>query len=543
MSAFNGNRRVPTPVNEPVKTYAPGTPERTELKARLASMAAERIEIPVVIGGKEFRSGKLAQAVMPHNHSHVLADWHMATPEMVQQAVAASAEARKDWSRWSWGDRAAVFLKAAELLTTTHRQTLNAATMLGQSKTPFQAEIDSACELIDFWRFNPYYAEQLYDQQPLSDHTMWNQLDYRGLEGFVYAVTPFNFTSIAGNLPTAPALMGNTVIWKPAATAILSAWYIYKLLEEAGLPPGVINFVPGDPVMVSDALLSHRDLAGVHFTGSTNVFNSMWKTIGANMASFRSYPRIVGETGGKDFIVAHASADVDALAVAIARGGFEFQGQKCSAASRVYIPESIWPQVKERVVGIMQQLRMGDPTDFRNFMGAVIDNRAFRKISDYVEHGRANASVVQGGVAKGDTGYFIEPTLIETRDPSYKLLCEEIFGPVVTAHVYRDSDYESMLRTVDSTSPYALTGAIFSQDRSAVRTAMNILRDSAGNFYINDKPTGAVVGQQPFGGARGSGTNDKAGSQLNLVRWVSARSVKETFSSPHDFRYPYMAAE
>ena len=543
MSAFNGNRRVPTPVNEPVKTYAPGTPERTELKARLASMAAERIEIPVVIGGKEFRSGKLAQAVMPHNHSHVLADWHMATPEMVQQAVAASAEARKDWSRWSWGDRAAVFLKAAELLTTTHRQTLNAATMLGQSKTPFQAEIDSACELIDFWRFNPYYAEQLYDQQPLSDHTMWNQLDYRGLEGFVYAVTPFNFTSIAGNLPTAPALMGNTVIWKPAATAILSAWYIYKLLEEAGLPPGVINFVPGDPVMVSDALLSHRDLAGVHFTGSTNVFNSMWKTIGANMASFRSYPRIVGETGGKDFIVAHASADVDALAVAIARGGFEFQGQKCSAASRVYVPESIWPQVKERVVGIMQQLRMGDPTDFRNFMGAVIDNRAFRKISDYVEHGRANASIVQGGVAKGDTGYFIEPTLIETRDPSYKLLCEEIFGPVVTAHVYRDSDYESMLRTVDSTSPYALTGAIFSQDRSAVRTAMNILRDSAGNFYINDKPTGAVVGQQPFGGARGSGTNDKAGSQLNLVRWVSARSVKETFSPPHDFRYPYMAEE
>ncbi|MES2359899.1 MAG: L-glutamate gamma-semialdehyde dehydrogenase [Gemmatimonadota bacterium] len=543
MSAFNGNRRVPPPANEPVKTYAPGTPERTELKSRLASMAAERIEIPVVIGGKEFRSGKLAQAVMPHDHSHVLADWHMATPEMLQQAVAASAEARKEWSSWSWGDRAAVFLKAAELLTTTHRQTLNAATMLGQSKTPFQAEIDAACELIDFWRFNPYYAEQLYDQQPLSDHTMWNQLDYRGLEGFVYAVTPFNFTSIAGNLPTAPALMGNTVIWKPAATAILSAWYIYKLLEEAGLPPGVINFVPGDPVMVSDALLSHRDLAGVHFTGSTSVFNSMWKTIGANMSSFRSYPRIVGETGGKDFIVAHASADVDALAVAIARGGFEFQGQKCSAASRVYVPESIWPRVKERVVGIMQQLRMGDPTDFRNFMGAVIDNRAFKKISDYVEHGRANASIVQGGVAKGDTGYFIEPTLVETRDPSYKLLCEEIFGPVVTAHVYRDSEYEAMLRTVDSTSPYALTGAIFSQDRAAVRTAMNILRDSAGNFYINDKPTGAVVGQQPFGGARGSGTNDKAGSQLNLVRWVSARSVKETFSPPHDFRYPYMAEE
>jgi 1-pyrroline-5-carboxylate dehydrogenase len=541
MSAFNGNRRVPPPANEPVKSYAPGTAERTELKSRLASMAAERIEIPIVIGGKEFRSGKMAQAVMPHDHSHVLADWHMATPEMVQQAVAASAAARREWSSWSWGDRAAVFLKAAELLTTTHRQTLNAATMLGQSKTAFQAEIDAACELIDFWRFNPYYAEQLYDQQPLSDHTMWNQLDYRGLEGFVYAVTPFNFTSIGGNLPTAPALMGNSVIWKPAATAVVSGWYIFKLLEEAGLPPGVINFVPGDPVMISDALLSHQDLAGVHFTGSTNVFNSMWKTIGANMSSFRSYPRIVGETGGKDFIVAHASADVDALAVAIARGGFEFQGQKCSAASRVYIPESIWPQVKERVVGIMQQIRMGDPADFRNFMGAVIDNRAFKKISDYVEHGRANATIVHGGVAKGDTGYFIEPTLIETRDPSYKLLCEEIFGPVVTVHVYRDSEFEEMLRTVDRTSPYALTGAIFSQDRAAVRTAMSTLRDSAGNFYINDKPTGAVVGQQPFGGARGSGTNDKAGSQLNLVRWVSARSVKETFSPPRDFRYPFMS--
>ncbi|MEO7043441.1 MAG: L-glutamate gamma-semialdehyde dehydrogenase [Gemmatimonadaceae bacterium] len=543
MSAFNGNRRVPFPANEPVKTYAPGNPERAELKTRLAEIAAERIEIPIVIGGKEFRTGKMAQAVMPHDHAHVLADWHMATPEMVQKAVTASTEARKEWSSWSFGDRAAVFLKAAELLTTTHRQTLNASTMLGQSKTAFQAEIDAACELIDFWRFNPYYAEQLYDQQPISDHSMWNQLDYRGLEGFVYAVTPFNFTSIAGNLPTAPALMGNTVVWKPAASAILSAWYIFKLLEEAGLPPGVINFVPGDAVMISDALLSHRDLAGVHFTGSTNVFNSMWKTIGANMSSFRSYPRIVGETGGKDFIVAHPSADVDALAVAIARGGFEFQGQKCSAASRVYIPESIWPQVKERVVGIMQQLRMGDPTDFRNFMSAVIDKRAFKKISDYVEHGRANATIVQGGVAKGDEGYFIEPTLVETRDPSYKLLCEEIFGPVVTAHVYRDSDFESMLRTVDSTSPYALTGAIFSQDRSAVRTAMTLLRDSAGNFYINDKPTGAVVGQQPFGGARGSGTNDKAGSQLNLVRWVSARSVKETFSPPHDFRYPFMAEE
>jgi 1-pyrroline-5-carboxylate dehydrogenase len=543
MSAFNGNSRVPLPVNEPVKTYAPGTPERAELKTRLAAMASERIEIPIVIGGKEFRTGDMAHAVMPHDHAHVLADWHMATPDLVQQAIAASAEARKDWSRWSWSDRAAVFLKAAELLTTTRRQTLNAATMLGQSKSAFQAEIDSACELIDFWRFNTYYAEQLYDQQPRSDHSTWNRMDYRGLEGFVYAVTPFNFTSIAGNLPTAPAIMGNTVIWKPAASAILSAWYIFKLLEEAGLPPGVINFVPGDPVMVSDALLSSKDLAGVHFTGSTAVFNSMWKTIGANMSSFRSYPRIVGETGGKDFIVAHASADVDALAVAIARGGFEFQGQKCSAASRAYVPESLWPQLKERMIGIMQQIRMGDPTDFRNFMSAVIDNRAFKKISGYVEHGRASATIVHGGVAKSDTGYFIEPTLIETRDPSNKLLREEVFGPVVTTQVYRDSEYEDMLRTVDQTSPYALTGSIFSRDRGAVRMAMDSLRDSAGNFYINDKPTGAVVGQQPFGGARGSGTNDKAGSQLNLVRWVSARSVKETFSPPHDFRYPFMSEE
>ncbi len=543
MSAFNGNRRVPQPVNEPVKSYAPGTPERTELKARLASMANERIDIPIVIGGKEFRTGNTAHAVMPHNHKHVLADWHMATPELVQQAVAASAEARKEWSSWSPADRAAVLLKAAELLSTSWRQTLNAATMLGQSKTAFQAEIDAVAELIDFWRFNPYYAEMLYDEQPLSDHTMWNQLDYRALEGFVYAVTPFNFTSIAGNLPTAPALMGNSVIWKPAATAILSAWYVFKLLEEAGLPPGVINFVPGDAVMISNALLSHRDLAGVHFTGSTAVFNNMWKTIGANMSSYRAYPRIVGETGGKDFIVAHASADVDALAVAIARGGFEYQGQKCSAASRVYIPESIWPAVKERVVGIMSEIRMGDVTDFRNFVGAVIDARAFKKISDYVEHGRSNATIVHGGVAKGEEGYFIEPTLVETRDPAFKLLCEEIFGPVVTAYVYKDAEFEETLRIIDRTSQYALTGAIFAQDRRAVITAMNILRDSAGNFYVNDKPTGAVVGQQPFGGARGSGTNDKAGSQLNLVRWVSARAVKETFAPPRDYRYPFMAAE
>ena len=543
MVAFNGTRRVPPPVNEPVKSYAPGSAERTALKTRLQAMTGERIDIPAIIGGREIRSGETARAVMPHNHRHVLADWHKATPETVGQAIAAATEAQREWSAWAWEDRAAIFLKAAELLATTWRATVNAATMLGQSKTAFQAEIDSACELIDFWRFNAFFAQELYDEQPLSDHTMWNQLDYRALEGFVYAVTPFNFTSIAGNLPTAPALMGNAVIWKPAASAMVSAYYIMKLLEEAGLPPGVINFVPGDPVAISDTLLSHPDLAGVHFTGSTAVFNSMWKTIGANMGTYRSYPRIVGETGGKDFILAHASADVTALAVAIARGGFEYQGQKCSAASRVYVPESLWPKVKEQVVAIMDELRMGDVTDFRNFMGAVIDQRAFEKIGGYLEHGRTNATVVHGGTAVGEHGYFIAPTLIETTDPSYKLLCEEIFGPVVTAYVYKDAEYDRVFDVIDQTSPYALTGAIFAQDRRAVVQAMQALRNSAGNFYINDKPTGAVVGQQPFGGARGSGTNDKAGSKLNLVRWVSARAVKETFSPPLDFRYPFMAEE
>ncbi len=539
-AGFNGNRRVPPPVNEPVKSYAPGSPERAALKDRLASMAGERIDIPLVIGGQEIRTGDLGQAVMPHNHRHVLADWHRAAPAHVDQAIDAALKAAKDWANWSWEDRAAVFLKAAELLTTTWRSTLNASTMLGQSKTAFQAEIDAACELIDFWRFNPHYAQSLYDEQPLSDRTMWNQLDYRPLEGFVYAVTPFNFTSIAGNLPAAPALMGNTVVWKPASSAMLSAWYIMKLLEEAGLPPGVINFVAGDAAVISDKLLAHRDLAGVHFTGSTAVFNSMWKTIGASMSRYKSYPRIVGETGGKDFIVAHASADPAALSVAIARGGFEYQGQKCSAVSRVYVPQSIWPEVRDRTVAIMKDLRMGDITDFRNFMGAVIDKKAFTRIGEFLDHGRANASIVSGGVARGEDGYFIEPTLIETKDAGYKLLCEEIFGPVVTAHVYPDAKWEETLAIVDQTSPYALTGAVFSRDRDAIRKASLLLRNAAGNFYINDKPTGAVVGQQPFGGARGSGTNDKAGSKLNLVRWISPRNIKETFSPPTDYRYPFM---
>ena len=542
-AGFNGNRRVPPPVNEPVKSYAPGSPERASLKERLASMAAERADIALIIGGKEVRTGDLAQTVMPHDHRHVLGDWHRATPANVDHAIDAALKAAKDWASWSWEDRAAVFLKAAELLATTWRATLNASTMLGQSKTAFQAEIDAACELIDFWRFNPHYAQDLYDEQPLSDRTMWNQLDYRPLEGFVYAVTPFNFTSIAGNLPTAPALMGNTVVWKPASSSMLSAWYIMKLLEEAGLPPGVINFVAGDAGVISDKVLAHRDLAGVHFTGSTGVFNSMWKTIGASMSRYRSYPRIVGETGGKDFIVAHASADPVALSVAIARGGFEYQGQKCSAVSRVYVPQSIWPEVRDRTIAIMKDIRMGDVMDFRNFMGAVIDRKAFSKIGEFLDHGRANASILSGGVARGDDGYFIEPTLIETKDAGYKLLCEEIFGPVVTAHVYADARWEETLRIVDQTSPYALTGAVFSRDRQAIRQASSLLRNAAGNFYINDKPTGAVVGQQPFGGARGSGTNDKAGSKLNLVRWISPRTIKETFSPPTDYRYPFMSGE
>src|SRR4051812_46064493 len=541
LAGSSGTRRVPPPTKEPIKSYAPGTPERAALESRLAEMASERVDIPIIIGGREYRTDDTAQSVMPHDHKHVLADWHKATRTDVLNAVEAARVARAEWGNWAWEDRAAVFLRAAELLATTWRSTLNASTMLGQSKTIFQAEIDSACELIDFWRFNPAYAQELYAEQPLSNNMMWNQLDYRPLEGFVYAVTPFNFTSIAGNLPTAPALMGNTVIWKPASSAMLSAHYIMKLLEAAGMPPGVINMVAGDAGTISDALLTHRDLAGVHFTGSTGVFNTMWQTIGTNMSNYASYPRIVGETGGKDFIVAHASADPQALAVAIARGGFEFQGQKCSAASRVYVPRSLWPAVKERLVAIIQELKMGDVTDFRNFMGAVIDQRSFGKISGYLDDARQNATVISGGIAKGEDGYFIHPTLVETTDPGYRLLCEEIFGPVVTAHVYDDSKWEETLRIIDTTSPYALTGAVFANDRRAVREAMMALRNAAGNFYVNDKPTGAVVGQQPFGGARGSGTNDKAGSKLNLVRWVSARSVKETFSPPTDYRYPFMS--
>ena len=541
--AFNGIPRVAPPENDVNRSYLPGSPERAELKARLKQMSAEQVDIPVVIGGQEIRTGCVQPVVMPHNHKHVLGQWHAAGPEHVQQAIAAAADASREWASWAWHERAAVLLRAAELLTTTWRATINAATMLGQSKNVFQAEIDAASEMVDFFRFNPYFAQHIFEDQPISNHAMWNALEYRPLEGFVYAVTPFNFTSIGGNLPTAPALMGNTVIWKPASSAMLSGYYIVKLLEAAGMPPGVINFVPGNAVEISNSLLDSPDLAGIHFTGSTAVFQSMWTKVGQNIARYRSYPRLVGETGGKDFIVAHPSADVQEFSVAIVRGGFEYQGQKCSAASRIYVPKSMWPDVKDRAVAMMREIKVGDVADFRTFMGAVIDRKSFEKISGYLEDAGTNATIIEGGNASDDVGYFVPPTLVQAAKPDYRLMCEEIFGPVVTVYVYDDAKWSETLSVIDRTSPYALTGAVFARDRAAIREATSALRNAAGNFYINDKPTGAVVGQQPFGGARASGTNDKAGSKINLLRWVSARTMKETFSSPRDYQYPYMSEE
>ncbi|HAT72505.1 MAG TPA: 1-pyrroline-5-carboxylate dehydrogenase [Elusimicrobia bacterium] len=539
---MNAIFQVPKPLNEPVWNYAPGSPERAELKAKLAELRGQVIEIPLIIGGKEVRTGRTADIVIPHENKKVIGRFHKAGPKEVQLAIEAAAAAKAVWSHMPWEARAAVFLKAGELLASTWRQTLNAATMLGQSKNPYQAEIDSACELVDFYRFNTHYAEQIYAQQPFSPRGNWNYMDYRALEGFVFAVTPFNFTSIAGNLPTAPAIMGNTVIWKPASTAVYSGYYLMKLWQAAGLPDGVINMVPGSGGEVGNPVIDSPDFMGLHFTGSTAVFNGMWSTIVKNFDKYRGYPRIVGETGGKDFIFAHASCDTEALKTAIVRGSYEFQGQKCSAASRSYIPRSVWNAIKDDLVAQIKGLKMGPAEDFTNFVNAVIDKSAFDNIKAYIDVARKapDAKILAGGVCDDTEGYFIQPTLIETTNPRFKTMEEEIFGPVMTVYVYEDDKFEETLKVCDATSPYALTGAIFAQDRAAVLKAADLLEHAAGNFYINDKPTGAVVGQQPFGGARASGTNDKAGSLLNMMRWTSPRSVKENFVPPHNYRYPFM---
>ena len=537
--------RVPMPLNEPIRSFAPGTGERQALKNKLGGMSAEKVEIPLIIGGKEVRTGETGTQVMPHRHGHVIATWHKAGPKEVEQAIKAATEARREWGSWNFEDRTAVFLRAAELLAATWRETINASTMLNQSKTAHQSEIDAVCETIDFLRFNAHFAEQIYDNQPINAPGMWNRMDYRPLEGFVYTVTPFNFTSIGGNLSSAPALMGNCVIWKPASSTVYSNYYIFKLFEAAGLPPGVINFLPGNAAPISEVLLNHAELAGIHFTGSTEVFQRMWRTVGENIAKYKTYPRLVGETGGKDFILAHASAEPDALITAIIRGGFEYQGQKCSAASRVYIPDNVWKRIKDKLIETANSLSIGDVADFRNFMGAVIDRAAFKRLSGYIEEARRSddAQVIAGGEADDSVGYFIRPTLIQVKRPDYRTMCEELFGPVVTLYVYPEKQWNEILSIVDNTSPYGLTGGVFAADRSAIVSAHRVLRFAAGNFYVNDKPTGAVVGQQPFGGSRASGTNDKAGSMMNLLRWVSARTIKENFVPPTDYRYPYMGEE
>ena len=536
----------PPPLNEPVRSYVPGSPERASLRRALADMRGQTHLVTPVVGGRRIETGRTGRLTSPHDLALEVGTFHKARPEDVDAAIASAVDARHDWARMEWTDRAAIFLKAAELLAGPWRDRLNAATMIGQSKNAYQAEIDSACELIDFWRYNVHFMRELYEVQPVSSAGVWNRTEYRPLEGFVFAVTPFNFTAIAGNLPTTPAMLGNTVVWKPASTQLLAAGVILELLEEAGLPLGVINMLPGDGADVGDRVITHRDLAGLHFTGSTGTFNHLWSTIGSNIGGYRTYPRIVGETGGKDFIVAHESADPVAVATAIVRGGFEYQGQKCSAASRVYVPQALWPAVEEAVADQLGRITMGPVEDFSHFVNAVIDEKAFRGITGYIDRAKAadGVRVAFGGDYRSDDGYFIEPTVLVADDPMYESMQEEIFGPVVTLHVVPEGrTFEETLDLVDRTSPYALTGAVFARDRAAVAQAADRLVDAAGNFYINDKPTGAVVGQQPFGGARGSGTNDKAGSSLNLTRWVSARSIKETFVSPRDFGYPFLAPD
>src|ERR671923_882713 len=540
----HGISRVPEPYNEPVRSYAPGTPEREELRLRLQEMESQQIEIPLVIGGERVTTGETFEAVEPHKRSHVLASVHKGGAAEVERAIQASADAWESWSRTPWEERAAVLLRAAELLAGPWRATLNAATMLGQSKTAHQAEIDSACELIDFLRFNVEFMTRIYEEQPVSSPGVWNRMEYRPLEGFVFAVSPFNFTAIGANLSTSPALMGDTIIWKPASTAAVSAYWTMKLLEEAGLPPGVINLVYGSGAAIGDPVLASEHLAGIHFTGSTEVFHSIWQTVGQNIGRYRNYPRIVGETGGKDFIVAHPSADVDAVATAILRGSFEYQGQKCSAASRVYAPSNLWPKLRERLVEEVGTIKMGDVSDFSNFMGAVIEGNSSARQREAIEHARHNnADVLVGGGTDDSEGYFVEPTVIQTHDPRDRLMREEFFGPIVATYVYPESEWEKTLELVDETAPYGLTGAIFSRDREAIDEAEEALRYAAGNFYVNDKPTGAVVGQQPFGGSRASGTNDKAGSMWNLIRWVSPRTIKETFVPPTEYRYPFLAPD
>jgi 1-pyrroline-5-carboxylate dehydrogenase len=537
--------QTPKAYNEPMRDYAPGSAERASLKAKLEELQDERIDIPMVIGGEEVTSGDIYEAVMPHRNKHVLGDVHQSSADHLMRAVDAAGEAHASWSAFSWQDRAAIFLRAADLLAGPWRDTVNASTMLGQSKTAHQAEIDAACELIDFWRFNVEYAARIYAEQPSSPPGMWNQMDYRPLEGFVLAVTPFNFTSIAGNLPTSPALMGNTVVWKPSLTQAFSAHYLMRLLEAAGLPPGVVNLVHGPGPEIGEAALSHPHLAGIHFTGSTATFDWMWRKVGENISSYRAFPRIVGETGGKDFVVAHPSASVDALGAAILRGAFEYQGQKCSAASRVYVPSNLWDKLSQLLGDEIPRIKMGDVADFQNFMGAVIDDRAFKKHSDALAEARSSSDVeiLTGGRIDDSEGYFVAPTVIHSYGPKTRFMSEELFGPIVTAYVYPENEWAETLELVNETSPYALTGSVFAGDEMAIDEARWRLRFAAGNFYVNDKPTGAVVGQQPFGGARRSGTNDKAGSMWNLIRWVSPRTIKETFVPPTDYRYPYMAPD
>ena len=539
---MNARVSVPTPRNERIQDYAPGSPEKVALKSQLERFESDTIEIPLIIGGRAVTTGNLGRCILPHDHSRTLATYHKGDADTVSQAIAAAAQARSDWAAMPWEARAAVFLKAADLLAGKYRPIVNAATMLNQSKTVIQAEIDAACELIDFWRFNPSYMQEIYERQPNSSPGVWNYVKYRALEGFVFAVTPFNFTSIAGNLPTSPAMMGNTVVWKPASTAIFSAYWLMQLLGEAGLPDGVINMVPGSGGTIGTPAMEHADLGGVHFTGSTEVFQGMWRSVGNNIARYKSYPRIVGETGGKDFIFAHTSADPDELATGLIRGAYEYQGQKCSAASRAYVPESLWATLRDQLCDEIAQISYGDITDFRHFMGAVIDQSAYDVLTTAIDAARAaaDADVICGGSYSDDTGYFVSPTVIQAHDPHYDTMEAELFGPVLTIFVYPDSEYDQTLDLCDATSPYALTGSIFATDRRAITAAHEKLRNAAGNFYINDKPTGAVVGQQPFGGARASGTNDKAGSALNLIRWTSPRTTKENFIPPHEYRYPHM---